>query len=109
MLVLHLLHAICVATSNHVALMDFIIKQPSINYLHLRYYQWIRTYVSAVKNLIKVDKNNEAAIDQKIDEIRKCLDTFDQYVVNNNIKMDTLIAGSVVEDKLEYRIAIPGS
>ena len=108
-MVLNLLHAIIICSAKSVVLISFLIKQPAVNYLHLRYYQWIRAYVTTVRSLINVDKNNAAGIDQKIGEILGHINSIDECVANSHIDLETLITGSVVEDKLEYRLPISGS
>ena len=103
MQLLHLVTGCCAATQT---LTEFLVRQRAVTYQHLRYYHWVRKYALEVKSLVSLTKENAEHVDTQIQDILKYCSTLDRYVEEQKINLDSLIAGAVIEQRVQYKVNV---
>ena len=80
--------------------MEYLIKQPSPSYVHLRYIDWVRPWVNEVINTLSTlslsDKKKEEAV-QKISLCNLYLDDLYNHLQKREALMFVMVAGQISE------------
>ena len=80
--------------------MEYVIKQPSPSYVHLRYIDWVRPWVNEVINTLSTlslsDKKKEEAV-QKISLCNLYLDDLYNHLQKREALMFVMVAGQISE------------
>jgi len=80
--------------------MEYLIKQPSPSYVHLRYIDWVRPWVNEVINTLSTlslsDKKKEEAV-QKISLCNLYLDDLYSHLQKREALMFVMVAGQISE------------
>jgi hypothetical protein len=76
--------------------MQYLLKQPSPSYIHLRYVDWLRPYVNEAINLLKLGDKKLEEVLEKISICHAYLDDLDKV----KKEMSAIVVGQVCEKVL---------